>query len=74
MKRLNQEQSQNLIFFKFFAVILISIFLWKLGESFWKTHQEISFQKPFQEKMTERVQELTPLSAIWQFLGSLLSR
>lgn len=74
MKRLNQEQSQNLVLFKFFVVILISILLWKASEGFWKTNEEISLQKPLIEKMSERVQEFKPLSAIWQFLGSLLSR
>ncbi len=74
MKRLNQEQSQNLVFFKFFVVILISILLWKASEGFWKTNEEISLQKPLIEKMSERVQDFKPLSAIWQFLGSLLLR
>lgn len=74
MKRLNQEQSQNLVFFKFFVLILISICLWKIGEAFWKTNEEISLRKPFMEKMSERVQDFKPLSAIWQFLGSLLPR
>ncbi|MCS6795805.1 MAG: hypothetical protein RMJ97_03765 [Raineya sp.] len=71
MKRLNQEQTQNLMFFKFFVAIIISILLWKASTDFWKKENELSLQKSVIQKMTERVQ-ITPLSAIWQFLGSPL--
>ncbi len=69
MKRLSQEQSKNLVFFKFFVLILISILLWKAGEGFWKANEEISLQKSLIEKMSERVQELSLFLPFGNFLA-----